>query len=115
MKPLIVLLAVLAPAKPHPVLKPSISFTLRVDSTDVSGWKVEIRLRTVSDTFRLAMAAHPEYDDRYYRYVTGFAVEPKSAIVTKVDSTVWQVITPRGEVRSEERRVGRECPTLCRS
>src|SRR5206468_5796841 len=26
------------------------------------------------------------------------AVEPKSAIVTKVDSTVWQVITPRGEV-----------------
>ncbi|PYP19522.1 MAG: hypothetical protein DMD54_02480 [Gemmatimonadetes bacterium] len=99
MKPLIVLLAVLALAKPHPVLKPSISYTLRVDSTDLSGWEVEIRLRTVSDTFRLAMAAHPEYDDRYYRYVTGFTVEPKSAIVTKVDSTVWQVITPRGEVR----------------
>ncbi len=98
MKPLIVLLAVLAPAKPHPVLKPSISYTLRVDSTDLSGWEVEIRLRTVSDTFRLAMAAHPEYDDRYYRYVTGFTVEPQSAIVTKVDSTVWQVITPRGEV-----------------
>ncbi len=84
--------------KPHPVLKPIVNYTLRVDSTDLSGWDVAIRLRTVSDTFRLAMAAHPEYDDRYYRYVTGFTVEPKSAIVTRVDSAVWQVITPRGEV-----------------
>jgi predicted metalloprotease with PDZ domain len=94
-----VLLALFGAAKPHPTLKPVINYTLRVDSADLSGWAVEIRLRTVSDTFRLAMAAHPEYDDRYFRYVTGFTVEPSSARVTKVDSGVWQVITPRGDVR----------------
>jgi len=93
------LLALLAAPRPYPALKPVIQYTLRVDSTDLSGWDVEIRLRTVSDTFRLAMAAHPEYDDRYFRYVTGFTVEPSSAIVSRVDSSVWQVITPRGEVR----------------
>ena len=94
----VVALALLAP-QPQPALKPVIHYTLRVDSTDLSGWNVEIRLRTVSDTFRLAMAAHPEYDDRYFRFVTGFTVEPSSAVVTRVDSAVWQVITPRGEVR----------------
>jgi predicted metalloprotease with PDZ domain len=93
------LLALLAAPRPHPALKPVMQYTLRVDSTDLSGWDVEIRLRTVSDTLRLAMAAHPEYDDRYFRYVTGFTVEPRSAIVSRVDSSVWQVITPRGEVR----------------
>jgi predicted metalloprotease with PDZ domain len=97
--PLAVLLAfVLVPA-PVPVLKPVINYNLRVDSADLAGWDVEIRLRTVTDTFRLAMAAHPEYDDRYFRYVTNFSVEPSSAIISRVDSSVWQVITPKGDVR----------------
>src|SRR5207249_12197141 len=89
-------LALFAPA--HPALKPSIQYTLRVDSTDLSGWTVEIRLRTTSDTIRLAMAAHPEYDDRYWRYVRDFAVEPTAATFTKVDSAVWEVVAPRGLV-----------------
>ena len=93
------LLALIALAPPRPAVKSSIQYTLRVDSTDLSGWNVEIRLWTVSDTFRLAMAAHPEYDDRYFRYVTGFSVEPGSAVIAKVDSAIWQVITPRGDVR----------------
>ncbi|HLQ58434.1 MAG TPA: hypothetical protein VK113_02880, partial [Gemmatimonadales bacterium] len=97
MKPLIALiLALFAPA--HPALKPSIQYRLRVDSADLSGWSVEIRLRTASDTVRLAMAAHPEYDDRYWRYVTGFTAEPSGALVTRADSAVWQVVAPRGMV-----------------
>ena len=94
-----VLCALVALAQPHPVAKPTITYNLRVDSTDLSGWDVEIRLHTVTDTFRLAMAAHPEYDDRYRRYVTGFSVEPSSALMTRVDSAVWQIVTPRGDVR----------------
>jgi predicted metalloprotease with PDZ domain len=94
MKSLALLLALTAPA--HPALKPSIQYLLRVDSTDLSGWTVEMRLRTVSDTFRLAMAAHPEYDDRYWRYVRDVAVE--RGTVTRVDSAVWQVVAPRGFV-----------------
>ena len=85
-------------AHPHPVVKPAVQYTLRVDGADLSGWSVEIHLCTTSDTFRLAMAAHPEYDDRYWRYVRDFAVEPGSALVTKVDSAVWQVVAPKGAV-----------------
>ena len=98
MDALALILALFAPA--HPALKPSIQYTLRVDSTDLSGWSVEIRLRTTSDTIRLAMAAHPEYDDRYWRYVTGFSVESSAGEATfvKVDSAVWQVVAPRGSV-----------------
>jgi len=94
MNSLALVLALFAPA--HPALKPSIQYTLRVDSTDLSGWTVEIRLRTTSDTIRLAMAAHPEYDDRYWRYVRDFAVD--RGTVTRVDSAVWQVVAPRGAV-----------------
>jgi len=95
MNALALILALFAPA--HPAMKPRIQYTLRVDSTDLSGWTVEIRLRTASDTFRLAMAAHPEYDDRYWRYVRDVAVEP-AGTVTRVDSAVWQVTAPRGFV-----------------
>ena len=106
-----VLVGLLAAPKPNPVLKPAVSYTLRVDSTDLSGWSVELRLRTVSDTFRLAMAAHPEYDDRYFRYVTGFTVEPSSAVVSRVDSAVWQVIAPRGDIRVRYRLALPASPT----
>ena len=96
MQPIIALIiALFAPA--HPALKPQIQYTLRVDSTNLSGWTVEMRLRTTSDRFRLAMAAHPEYDDRYYRYVRDVEIEP-SGTVTRVDSAVWQFEAPRGFV-----------------
>jgi len=96
MNALALILALFAPA--HPALKPSIQYTLRVDSADLSGWTVEIRLRTTSETIRLAMAAHPEYDDRYWRYVRDFASETPGATVTRVDSAVWQIVAPVGVV-----------------
>jgi len=98
MKSLALLLALSAPAHPHPAVKASIQYRLCVDRADLSGWTVEIRLRTTSDTVRLAMAAHPEYDDRYWRYVRDFAVETSGASVTRVDSAVWQIVAPPGVV-----------------
>jgi len=95
MNALALLLALLAPA--HPALKPQIQYSLRVDSTDLSGWTVEMRLRMTSDVIRLAIAAHPEYDDRYWRYVRDVSVEPVGT-VTRVDSAVWQVSAPTGFV-----------------
>src|SRR6267142_3211867 len=95
MNSLALIVALFAPA--HPAVKPSIQYTLRVDSADLSGWTVEIILRTTSDTVRLAMAAHPEYDDRYWRYVRNVAVEP-SGTVTRVDSAVWEFTAPEGWV-----------------
>ena len=95
MNALALILVLFAPA--HPALKPAIQYTLRVDSTDLSGWTIELRFQNKSGTFRLAMAAHPEYDDRYWRYVRNVAVEPRGT-VTRLDSAVWQFSAPEGWV-----------------
>jgi predicted metalloprotease with PDZ domain len=81
-------------ARSHPV----VTYTLTVDTADLTGWSVEMRLRNLPDTFRLAMAAHPEYDDRYYRYVTQLSVRIPSGVssISRVDSAVWRVVAPGG-------------------
>ncbi len=80
--------------------QPVVSYRLRVDSTDLSGFAVEMRIRNAPDTVRLAMAAHPEYDDRYWRYLTGLRVEMRGTATTIVreDSAVWRVVAPGGEL-----------------
>jgi predicted metalloprotease with PDZ domain len=79
--------------------QPVVTYTLRIDSADLTGWTVEMRLRNLPDTFRLAMAAHPEYDDRFYRYVTQLAItSPRGGgSITRVDSAVWLAVAPGGE------------------
>jgi predicted metalloprotease with PDZ domain len=113
-KPALVLLALAIPAAAlaqhplrHPVdavevrfsrAQPVVSYLLRVDSTDLSGWSVEMRIRNAPDTMRLAMAAHPEYDDRFYRYLEDLRVEPGRGVasVIRQDSSVWRVVVPGG-------------------
>ena len=74
------------------------SYVLRVDSTDLSGFDVELRLRKASDTVRLAMMHHPEYDDRFFRYVENVRAEGShGATITHVDSAVWRLVAPGGE------------------
>ena len=79
-------------------VQPVLSYLLKVDSADLSGWSVEIRIRNAPDTLRLAMAAHPEYDDRFYRFVEDLRVEtPQGAVpVVRQDSAVWRVHAPGG-------------------
>src|ERR1041384_237327 len=85
----------LGPPKP-----PLVHYSLRVDSADLSQFTVEMRLRHAPDTSRLAMAAHPEYDDRFWRFVEDLRVEsPASrAVVTREDSAVWRVTAAGGDV-----------------
>jgi len=82
------------------VTQPIVRYVVRLDSADLSGWDVAMHLRNVADTFRLAMAAHPEYDDQYWRYVTGLRVEAAggSARIARQDSAVWQVTATGGHV-----------------
>ena len=77
----------------------AIAYTLRVDSGNLSGFEVEMRIRNVPDTFRLAMAAHPEYDDRFWRFVEGLSVVTPagSGTVARVDSALWRVVTKGGD------------------
>ena len=79
--------------------QPIVAYTLRVVAGDISGFDVELRLRNVPDTFRLAMVAHPEYDDRYWRYVEALRVATSNgaATVTREDSALWRVVAPGGE------------------
>ena len=75
--------------------QPIVDYLLTVDSTDLSSFAVEMKIRNVADTFHVAMVAHPEYDDRYWQYVQEFFVEAKKGTgkVVREDSSLWKIIT----------------------
>lgn len=79
--------------------QPVISYTLRVDKADTSSFSVEMRIRNIPDTFRVAMVTHPEYDDRFWRYVNNFSARGKkgNGIIKREDNALWQIIAPGGE------------------
>jgi predicted metalloprotease with PDZ domain len=54
-----------------------------------------MRIGNVPDTFHVAMVAHPEYDDQYWRYVEDFKVEAKkgNGEIFREDSALWKIIT----------------------
>ncbi|HEX4600840.1 MAG TPA: hypothetical protein VH116_05555 [Gemmatimonadales bacterium] len=76
----------------------ALSYTLHVDGTNLTAFDVELRTRHAPDTFRLAMVAHPEYDDRYWRYIEGLSVEAPGgpATIAREDSALWRVVAPGG-------------------
>jgi predicted metalloprotease with PDZ domain len=76
---------------------PVLAYRLSVDSTDLSAFSVELVIRGAPDTVRLGMAVHPEYDDRFFRYVDAVeATGPQGATVTRQDSTRWRLVAPGG-------------------
>jgi predicted metalloprotease with PDZ domain len=83
-------------ASPSPAV---IAYTIRIDAADLTGFGVEMALRNVPDTFLLAMPAHQEYDEEYWRHVEGLRVDGRTgaARVTRVDSALWRVIAPGGD------------------
>jgi predicted metalloprotease with PDZ domain len=91
-----------------------IRYTIRVSTSDAAGFDIEMRIPDATGTLRIAMAAHPEYDDRYFRYVEDFSAESvgRTLTFTKPEQAVWQVdgvrrgLTVRYRVRPEptERR-----------
>jgi predicted metalloprotease with PDZ domain len=59
-----------------------------------------MRIPNAPSPLRLAMAAHPEYDDRFSRYVRGFTAFSSGAplAVVREDSAVWRVASAGGDV-----------------
>src|SRR2546421_9468060 len=80
----------------HQAVHPHISYTIRVDPADLSGFAVEMRVRGAGDTVRIAMAAHPEYDDRYWRYVENLSAEARGVTlkVTREENALWRISVP---------------------
>ncbi len=68
--------------------QPIVYYILNVDTTTRTV-KVEMHIRNIKDTFRVAMFTHPEYDDRYWRFIKDLRVENGSA--TREDSAVWKI------------------------
>lgn len=75
---------------------PRISYRIHVDAGDLSGFAVEMRVRGAGDTVRIAMASHPIYDDRYWRYVENLTAESRGAAlqVTREESALWRIVAP---------------------
>ena len=79
--------------------QPVISYTLRLSATDTTGFEMEMRVRNAPDTFELAMAAHPEYDDRFWRNLSELRVNAGTApgSATRTDSSRWRILAPGGD------------------
>jgi predicted metalloprotease with PDZ domain len=79
---------------------PSIEYKIQIKETDLSGFDVEMLVPRVRGTLRIAMAAHPEYDDRYWRYIENFSATDRRGRAlpfTKEEDTVWRIENARGE------------------
>lgn len=79
---------------------PALEYRLTVDPASLRQIGITLHIGRAPDTVRLAMAAHPEYDDRYRRYVTGFAAESRGVAlpVVREDSAVWRVAGTGGDL-----------------
>jgi predicted metalloprotease with PDZ domain len=77
-----------------------VTYKIRIDPKDLSGYDVEMQFITSSRNVRVAMAAHPEYDDRYWRYIENFTAESRGRTipVNKPEDAVWQINGAAGEL-----------------
>ncbi len=87
--------------------RPVADYVIHVDPADTTGFGVSMHVGNVPDTFRVAMAAHPEYDDAYWRYLADLHAEsPRgTASITPVDHGLWRVVTTGGDVTIRYRLV----------
>jgi predicted metalloprotease with PDZ domain len=75
--------------------RPSVDYTLRIDSTHLDVAEVTVALRGMPDRFHLAMKVHAEYDAKYWRYVSDVRTDSGGS-VTRTNTALWDVILPRG-------------------
>lgn len=82
-----------APATP-------VGYTIHIDPSDISGIDIEMRFLTTRLPTRIAMAAHPEYDDKYYRYIENLQAKSdnRSVTVTREQDAVWRLDGAHGAV-----------------
>jgi predicted metalloprotease with PDZ domain len=81
-------------------LHPQVSYEIRVDATDLSGLAVVMRISGAGDAVRIAMASHPEYDDRYWRYVENLTAESRGETlkITREEDALWRVDVAGGNL-----------------
>src|SRR5215212_2030606 len=93
------LLAIMIPAASYK--DPRLAYTLHFDSADLSGIAVELRVRNATERLQIAANAHPEYDDKYWRYIEDLkatSVSGASVTISRIDSVRWQLNNRAGDV-----------------
>jgi len=77
-----------------------VQYKIHIDPSDLSGFDVEMRFVPTTRNVRVAMAAHPEYDDRYWRYIERVTAgsNGQSIAVRKIEDAVWQIDGANGEI-----------------
>ncbi|MFL5572155.1 MAG: hypothetical protein ACJ78R_01435 [Gemmatimonadaceae bacterium] len=82
---------------------PVVAYTVTIDPRDTTSISVAmvIQAATTPDT-RVAMAVHPEYNDRFWRYVRDLRadVDGKPVVITPLTDHSWRVPTPIGKHRT---------------
>jgi predicted metalloprotease with PDZ domain len=97
------LAGVIAPtaALPHdlaPKPQPSVSYVLRIIPGDSLPIDVTMHVENAPANVRVAMAVHPEYDDRFWRYVRDMRADAGGAQlpIRQESENSWLVSTSRG-------------------
>jgi len=79
---------------------PHIYYTVTIDTADLSGFDVTMRIEGAPQSIRLAMAVHPEYNDRFWRYVRGLRAEsigkPTHLAFAIEADNAWRIFTRNG-------------------
>lgn len=110
------LIAALTEINATPALKPgpAIAYTVTIDTADLSGFDVTMRITGSPRMIRLAMAVHPEYNDRFWRYVRNMRAEQdgKPLAIAVEKENAWRIQTPNGKAIIHYRiQLPREDPT----
>jgi predicted metalloprotease with PDZ domain len=98
----------------HASPNPSIAYTLTINPADLSGFDVSMRISGAPETMRMAMAVHPEYNDRFWRYLRDLRAETSGnpVSITAERENAWRIRTTNGEATVRYRiRLPREDPT----
>src|SRR3984893_2347700 len=79
---------------------PSIRYLVSVDSTNPSSIGVTMQIEGAPRSIRLAMAVHPEYNDRFWRYVrnmrAGSVGKPTHLAFAIEAENAWRIYTRNG-------------------
>ena len=80
-------------------ITPIVRYTVKVDAADTSAYTVEMRIQHAPGHFQIAMATHPEYDDRFWRFIRELKVTVplgKAGMIRK-DSALYAIDIPGSE------------------
>lgn len=78
--------------------QPRINYSLTISPTDPTSINVWMQVEGAPRSFRLAMAVHPEYNDRYWRYIRDLRADgmDRRVVLASDKENVWRIISHAG-------------------